>query len=52
MVVAAEVTNGKPAPDVYLKAAELIGANPAKCRAYEVKISFHFLLFYSRGIYV
>lgn len=36
VVVAAEVPNGKPAPDVYLKAAELIGANPAKCRAYEV----------------
>ena len=35
VVVAAEVPKGKPWPDVFLKAAELIGADPAKCRAYE-----------------
>jgi len=35
VVVAAEVPKGKPSPDVFLKAAELIGANPVKCRAYE-----------------
>jgi hypothetical protein len=38
VIVAAEVPRGKPAPDVYLKAAELIGANPTKCRAYEVQL--------------
>jgi beta-phosphoglucomutase-like phosphatase (HAD superfamily) len=41
VVVAAEVPKGKPAPDVFLKAAELIGADPAKCRAYEVGIDTH-----------
>ena len=35
VVVAAEVVKGKPAPDVFLAAAEMIGADPAKCRAYE-----------------
>ena len=32
---AAEVPRGKPAPDVFLRAAELIGVPPEKCRAYE-----------------
>lgn len=36
VVVAAEVPKGKPHPDVFLRAAELIGADPAFCRAYEV----------------
>ncbi len=35
VVVAAEVSKGKPAPDVFLKAAELLGVDPKKCRAYE-----------------
>ena len=35
VVVAAEVPKGKPAPDVFLAAAKMIGADPAKCRAYE-----------------
>lgn len=30
-----QVPRGKPWPDVFEKAAELLGANPAKCRAYE-----------------
>ena len=30
-----DVTNGKPAPDVFLKAAELIGVEPQKCVVYE-----------------
>ncbi|MGJ8638718.1 MAG: HAD family hydrolase [Opitutaceae bacterium] len=35
-VVGAEcVENSKPAPDVYLKAAELIGVDPKKCHAFE-----------------
>lgn len=46
VVVAAEVPNGKPAPDVYLKAAELLGVNPAKCRAYEVFVKFLYNIIY------
>jgi beta-phosphoglucomutase family hydrolase len=35
-VVGAEcVVNPKPAPDVYLKAAELIGVDPKRCHAFE-----------------
>lgn len=35
-VVGAEcVTHPKPAPDVYLKAAELIGVDPKRCHAFE-----------------
>ena len=34
-MVAAEVPKGKPAPDVFLAAAKMIGVDPAKCRAYE-----------------
>jgi HAD superfamily hydrolase (TIGR01509 family) len=29
------VENGKPAPDIYLKAAALVGATPARCVAFE-----------------
>jgi HAD superfamily hydrolase (TIGR01509 family) len=34
-VSGAEVAHGKPAPDVYLKAAELLGADPRNCVAIE-----------------
>jgi HAD superfamily hydrolase (TIGR01509 family) len=30
-----EVARGKPSPDVYLRAAELLGADPARCLAIE-----------------
>ena len=30
-----EVKNSKPAPDVYLRAAELLGVNPGKCLVFE-----------------
>jgi len=30
-----EVARGKPSPDVYLRAAELLGADPARCVAIE-----------------
>lgn len=36
VVVAAEVPRGKPHPDVFLRAAEMIGVDPRQCRAYEV----------------
>jgi len=35
LVSAQEVERGKPAPDVYLRAAELLGADPAACIAVE-----------------
>lgn len=35
VVSASEVEHGKPAPDVYLLAAERIGAEPAKCLVFE-----------------
>ena len=35
LVSAQEVERGKPAPDVYLRAAELLGADPAACIAIE-----------------
>ncbi len=34
-VCGTEVQKGKPEPDVFLKAAELIGANPADCFVFE-----------------
>ncbi len=35
VVTGTEVTNGKPAPDIYLKAAENLGVSPAKCLVFE-----------------
>jgi len=35
VVTADDVTNGKPDPEVFLKAAELIGVDPARCVAFE-----------------
>lgn len=35
VVCGTEVENGKPAPDVFLKAAELLGANPSDCFVFE-----------------
>lgn len=35
VVTADEVKVGKPAPDVYLKAAELLGVDPSRCLAFE-----------------
>lgn len=35
VVTADDVPTGKPAPDVYLKAAELLGVAPEKCLAFE-----------------
>lgn len=35
IVTANDVPRPKPAPDVYLRAAELLGVDPTKCRAYE-----------------
>ena len=35
VVTADDVASGKPAPDIYLKAAELIGVAPEKCLAFE-----------------
>lgn len=32
---AADIKNGKPAPDVYLAAAELLGLEPSECMAFE-----------------
>lgn len=35
VVDASMVTNGKPAPDIYLKAAELVGVQPDRCVVFE-----------------
>jgi beta-phosphoglucomutase family hydrolase len=35
IVGAADIKNGKPAPDIYLKAAELLGAKPEECLVVE-----------------
>jgi sugar-phosphatase len=35
LVPADEITHGKPAPDGYLRAAELLGVDPADCVAFE-----------------
>lgn len=35
VVCAEDVTNGKPAPDIFLKAASLIGIAPTDCMAFE-----------------
>jgi len=34
-----DVTRNKPAPDVYLLAAELLGANPARCLVFEDSVA-------------
>jgi HAD superfamily hydrolase (TIGR01509 family) len=35
VVTADDVTDGKPAPDIFLKAAKLLGVSPSKCLALE-----------------
>ena len=35
IVCGAEVENGKPAPDIFLKAAQLLGVDPLNCYAFE-----------------
>ena len=35
MVFGDEVKNGKPAPDIFLKTASLIGAKPEECIVFE-----------------
>jgi beta-phosphoglucomutase family hydrolase len=35
LVTAEDVQRGKPAPDIFLKAAELLKVNPAKCLVFE-----------------
>lgn len=35
IVTSCDVAKGKPAPDVYLKAAELLGAEPETCLVFE-----------------
>jgi beta-phosphoglucomutase-like phosphatase (HAD superfamily) len=35
LVAEREHIKGKPAPDTYLKAAEMLGAEPARCAVYE-----------------
>ena len=35
IVCAADVPKGKPAPDIFVEAARRIGADPARCRAFE-----------------
>lgn len=35
VVSASDVSHGKPYPDIYLKAAELLGVSPDKCLAFE-----------------
>ena len=34
-MTADDVTEGKPAPDIFLKAAKLLGVSPSKCLALE-----------------
>ncbi|HEX6389099.1 MAG TPA: HAD-IA family hydrolase, partial [Solirubrobacteraceae bacterium] len=35
VVSASDVAQGKPAPDLYLRACELLGADPSRCAALE-----------------
>lgn len=35
VVTSEDVTNQKPAPDIFLEAARRLGVNPARCRAFE-----------------
>ena len=35
IVTSEDITHSKPAPDCYLKAAELLGVDPAECLAFE-----------------
>lgn len=39
IVTAEDVTHGKPDPEVYLRAATLLGVNPAECLALEDSVS-------------
>jgi hypothetical protein len=35
LVTRDDVDRGKPAPDIFLRAAELLGAHPSRCTVYE-----------------
>jgi HAD superfamily hydrolase (TIGR01509 family) len=35
VITADDVSNGKPAPDIYLEAARRLGVSPTKCLAFE-----------------